>query len=86
MVVLISLSVVTFGFGIFIFSRGQHSMHQLQALIFFLISALFLSTALLLQEIREFFARRRRVPAASKGAAAPDTASAVPVPDQPHRG
>jgi hypothetical protein len=59
MAVLISLSIVTFGFGMFIFFRGEHSMHQVQALIFFLLSALFLSTALLFQDVRGLFARWR---------------------------
>ena len=58
MAVLISLSVITFLFGIFIFARGQHSMHQLQALIFFLFSALFLAMALLFKNLGEFFRRR----------------------------
>lgn len=63
MAALITLSVATFLFGVFIFLRGQHTMHQLQALIFFMFSALFLAIALLLKDIKSFLARRRRTPA-----------------------
>ena len=76
MAALISLSVITFLFGVFIFVRGQHSMHQLQALIFFLFSALFLAVALLFRDIRALF--RRRASAAPPPAAAPDAVDATP--------
>ena len=57
--VLISLAIVTFAFGTFIFLRGEHTMHQVTALIFFMISALFLATALLVKEVRKLIPRRR---------------------------
>ena len=83
MAVLIALAVATFAFGVYFFLRGQHTMHQVLALILFLISAVFLATTFLVSEVRKLIPRRRS--AAPSPAPAPEAGAAAETSTEPRQ-